>query len=925
MIVHMFKLQICCLFICLFIATIYFRVKRVKSDLHMIFCCSIMVTIFNIVFDIITVYTVNHLDTIPPTINRIAHIIFLGSMVLESFLFFLYSVVLIHETITKKYVIKASIPVWLAWLVIIFGPIEYVVTDKGNYSWGAAVTALFIIVFVYVVAIIVIIFRHRKEIEPKKRTAIELAFVVEFMILAYQGMVPTALVSSFAGTIIILSFFLTVESPDILLVEQLKVEKERADSANEAKSLFLSKMSHEIRTPMNAIVGMTDILLRENVSAHMREYLINIKNSGDTLLAIINDILDFSKIEAGKLDIIESTYEPMSICHDLAMIFLNRIGEKPVELLYDITPDLPMHLYGDSVRIRQVLINLVNNAIKFTEKGYVRLKIESEKVNHNHVKLICSIEDTGQGIKAEDLSFLFQSFQQVNQAENIKKEGTGLGLAITKQLIELMNGEISVKSEFGKGSTFSFYIIQKLLDDKTAIQIKSSQDKQIVVGYHIHNPYVKDQFIGLANAYGINYRQWDNEKDYNNLDFIITDDISFTEIKQYENLYYLQNPMIENLASKNIKVINKPLYSLNFCQMLNHEEQIFGNERENLFQFKAPNAHILVVDDNDMNLKVAKGLMAPYELHIDFAKNGIEALESVKSNHYDLVFMDHMMPVMDGIEATKAIRQLGEQEYIKLPIIALSANATTEAKDMFLKADMNDFVSKPIREKELEICLKKWLPNDLVIPYQKEVNHTIEAEDTDNFQIPGIDVKEGIKNSGSKKLFLELLRDFGMLIDYKMHKLEEFLQIRNLRDFTIEVHGLKNNARMIGALELSQLFYEMEQLGNENNLQEILNKLSALLEFYGSYKDLLNDYLPQKEIGNNQTISYDKLIECLQIIHDAADTFDLDTVDEAMNELETYHLPEKIQAIYEDLKVQVKDVNLESIMILTDKIKENLK
>lgn len=243
------------------------------------------------------------------------------------------------------------------------------------------------------------------------------------------------------------------------MMEELKEAKQRAEEANESKSNFLSNMSHEIRTPMNAIVGMTEILLRSDLSDQDRGYLMNIKNSGASLLTIINDILDFSKIESGRLEIIEEEYEPMSMLSDLSMIFLNRIGDKPVELLFDIDRNLPNKMYGDALRIRQVIINIANNAIKFTGNGYVKLTIKmSPMTEADMVNLDISIEDSGQGIKPEDLDKLFGSFQQVDIKKNRNKEGTGLGLAISKQLVETMGGQIGVRSEYGKGSEFYFNI-----------------------------------------------------------------------------------------------------------------------------------------------------------------------------------------------------------------------------------------------------------------------------------------------------------------------------------------------------------------------------------------------------------------------------------------------------------------------------------
>ena len=600
--------------------------------------------------------------------------------------------------------------------------------------------------------------------------------------------------------------------------QMAEMEKEKAEAANKAKSTFLSSMSHEIRTPMNAIVGMTEVLLRSEHSKETVEYLNNIKVSGEALLTIINDILDFSKIESGKMDIVEGKYNPKLMINALKMIFENRAMGKPIELVYNIDDNIPAVLLGDEHRIRQIIINLVNNAIKFTDRGYVKVSVSSKQLEEKKVQLLFEVQDTGMGIKEEELPKLFGSFQQLDVKKNHSKEGTGLGLAITKQLVELMNGNIGVKSQYGEGSTFYFSIPQNVVANTV------------------------DEFDEL----------YANEEDSEDMKFI------------------------------------------------------------------APAAHILLVDDNEMNIKVGKALLEPFRMNIDTASNGREAVDMIMNNKYDMVFMDHMMPEMDGIEATAEIRKLEDEYYRTLPIIALTANATFEAKEMFLNAMMNDFVAKPIQMDEITKCIRKWLPEGLIEKAAdvQEEKCFEEPEVAKKPQIEGIDIVEGIKNSGSEKLFYELLGDFHKLIDMKASKMEKCLEEGLIRDYTIEVHALKNTARMIGAMELSGMSYELEKLGNANDVEKIRELSPKHIELYRSYKDKLKEY-GETTVASTKRVSYTDIKARLMEIYDAMDKFELDAADAAMTELSTYQIPSSINDKLNDLSAYVADVAIEEVMKMT--------
>ena len=601
----------------------------------------------------------------------------------------------------------------------------------------------------------------------------------------------------------------------------LQANKE-IERAAQMKSDFLANMSHEIRTPMNAVIGMAQMALREELSPNARTYINQIISSGKTLLTIINDVLDFSKIESGKMDIEEAEYEPMSVINDVSNMIMTRVMDKDVELILDIAPDLPRKLYGDSNRIKQIMINIANNAVKFTKKGQVVLKVGFECIEEEEILLLISVSDTGIGIKKEDMERLFESFQQVDSKRNRNIEGTGLGLAICKKLLELMNGKIWVESEYGKGSTFSVCIPQKVLDTRPSVIIRDNE--MILATGLIKNVFVKQQMEKDMKKLRIHYQALDTEEYLDKAagaQFLFVEKALYTEkVRHFIEIHPdLDAVMLIDFSDSvrsdygNLIVIKKPLYVLNLAGIFNHEDiSVNADISESAFDFTAPEAQILIVDDNPVNLTVTEGLLKPLEMKIDTAAGGEEAVEMISKKKYDLIFMDHMMPELDGVETTHIIRRF-HKAYDSVPIIALTANAVDGVKEMFLNEGMNDFVAKPIEMSRILAKLQKWLPQEKIY----KVRNKMAQEETTKMKMEGLNTGWALQFLGSEKLYWSVLKDYYHMIDKKADLIKTLEEKEEWKRYTIEVHALKSISKQIGAEELSKLAAEMEQAGNRGD------------------------------------------------------------------------------------------------------------
>lgn len=502
--------------------------------------------------------------------------------------------------------------------VIAFTELNFWREGRLVYSYGMGTAFVYGYAGAGIIFVLLYTLVNGKNITKQKRLSLYIFTAIQGLTAMIQFLQPSILLVSTGGALSVIFIYFSLENPDMALIDELNLQRKRADAANQAKADFLAHMSHEIRTPINAILGMDEMILRESTDTEITNYASQIQTAGTSLLAIVNDILDFSKIESGKTEIIPVEYDTASLFYDLITLTKLRAEKKNLNFQVQISPEIPSRLFGDEIRIKQIITNFLSNGIKYTHEGTVTLTANVERNEDNSVSLVVKVRDTGIGIRQEDIPKLFTSFERLDKEQNRHIEGTGLGMAISKQLITAMNGEIQIESQYGEGSIFTAIIPQTIVD---------------------------------ATPMG--------------------------DLEQ---------------------------------RLKNHEK----SSQPYLPDYTAPNASVLVVDDNAVNIAVVSGLLKKTKVTVTSATSGEQCISLIKQQHFDIIFMDHLMPSMDGVQTLEKMNSMPDNLCQTTPVIVLTANAISGAKERYLSAGFADYLSKPVEPVKLDALMLKYLPEHLL-------------------------------------------------------------------------------------------------------------------------------------------------------------------------------------------------------------------
>lgn len=635
------------------------------------------------------------------------------------------------------------------------------------------------------------------------------------------------------------------------LTTKLENARREADAANHSKSLFLAKMSHEIRTPINAIIGMNEMILREEDRQDIIDYGMDVKRAAYSLLSTINDILDLSKIESGKMELVCAEYDVSTLLYDIVNMISMKAKDKGLEIKLSLDEQLPSKLYGDDVRLRQILINLLNNAVKYTDTGSVTLSVSGE-IQDSNVNLYFEVKDTGIGIKKEDLNKLFAEFERIEEKRNRNIEGTGLGISITTQLLTMMDSQLKVDSVYGEGSKFYFHLLQNIVDKEPIGDIEER---------------IREQAVEYS----------------------------------YE------------------------------------------------VSFVAPEAKILVVDDNQVNRKVFCNLLKELQMEIHEAAGGLACLDMITKQSYDLIFLDHMMPDLDGVETIKKMRTLDNNLCKETPVIALTANALSGAKEMYLDIGFSDYLSKPFQPEKLEEMLLEYLPKEKVVavdasdlPKKKKRDKIFNFADQEFPDVEGMDWKyAAIVQPNAEFLldtilmFTSLLKSDAQVLKQNYNILQEMLAanpseseevLEAWRQYRVKVHAMKTSAAMIGAVSLSSFARLLEDFSKKRIIEPIKALTDIFLEEWLSYEERLSVFkVNEGNMENEKKFSASAVLDILSPLDAAMEDMDVDTADEIIKQIQCYEMPDNLKELADQLAFAVMNLDIQMEHEIVKKLREEMK
>ena len=761
--------------------------------------------------------------------------------------------------------------------------------------------------------------------------------------------------------------------------DQLMENIREMEIVEKSKDDFMVNVSHEIRTPINAVCGMSEAILQEDIPTNVRRDIIDIQTAGRNLLSTVSNILDFSELESGKVELAEESYNITSTITDIINMSLTLENGKHLELIVDCDVDLPCNLLGDEQKFRRIVMNLMENAIKFTKEGGIILRIKSRKEEYG-VNLIVSIRDSGIGMEQEDLEKIFASFSQVNSGRNREEGGIGLGLAIAHALVSSMGGFITVESEPGNGTTFQFTIPQKVLDETPIVSIRNkshifaacyiNMDKY---DYSVVREGYEKCMRHIAEQFGIMFRNCKNlaelkrrmqSENYTHI-FIGWEEYNedkafFDQLAKAVTVVLILDYEQETQIGSNMLRIYKPFTVLSIAAVFNGEKIIRSEEQHNRYRFVAPEAKVLVVDDNAMNLKVMARLLLPYQIKTVMALGGQEALRKLDTMEYDCVFLDHMMPEMDGVETLHRIRQKAGSYFQSLPVIAFTANAIGGAREMFMEEGFDDFIAKPIELSVLERMLHRYIPKkkQMEVKDQPEApeERNADEEGTDVSRVEsmiqvqeaavsdaadsrdqtsasegdgmealtraGINIPQGISYCGDVEGLREIITMYHQQGAGRKRQLQQLYEEQNWKNYGIAAHALKSNSRGIGANDLAELALGMEMAGKENRPEyimehhrEFMQKHDELLKALAENSFIYPEGYQSPEEAQSESaqgadgsagvvsdgkelpqIGQRSLAIQIGLLREKLDNFESDGMEEIFNELEPYR--------YEGMRLQ---------------------